>query len=91
MGRKGGHHKWRTCIANISFIFFSVVEVNEVAVGTQFQALSIDNIRGNENFIASFKAAQQVVHNGPNKAWGKIVDPPVNKYRGGLGSSVKNN
>ena len=37
---------------------FSVVEADEATVGTQFQALSVDNIRGNENSIASFKDAQ---------------------------------
>ena len=36
---------------------FSIVEEDEVVVRTQFQALSIDNIRGNENSIASFKDA----------------------------------
>ena len=40
---------------------FSIAEADEVVVGTQFQALSIDNIRENENSIASFKDAQQVV------------------------------
>ena len=69
---------------------FSVVEADEAAVGTQFQALSIDNIRGNENSIASFKDTQQVMHNGPSKVWGKIVESPVNKNRVGLGFSMKN-
>ena len=32
---------------------FSIVEADEAAVGTQFQALSIDNIRKNENFVVS--------------------------------------
>ena len=70
---------------------FSIVEADEAAVGTQFQALSIDNIRGNENSMASFKDAQQVVRNGHSEVWGQIVDPPVNKNRVGLGFSVKNN
>ena len=30
------------------------------------------------------------MRNGPNKVWGEIVDPPVNKNRVGLGFSVKN-
>ena len=47
-------------------------------------------MRKNDNYIASFKDAQQVVRNGPNKVWGKIVDPPVNKNGAGLGFSVKN-
>ena len=70
---------------------FSVVEADEAVVGTQFQALSIDNIRKYEDYIDSFKDAQHVVHNGSSKAWGKIIDPPVNKNRDGLGFSVKNN
>ena len=37
---------------------FSIVEAYEVAVGTQFQALSVDNIRKNENFVVSLKDAQ---------------------------------
>ena len=37
--------------------FFRIVEADEAAVGTQFQALSIDNIRKNENSIASVKDA----------------------------------
>ena len=45
---------------------FSVVEVDETAVGTQFQALSVD-VRENENYMASFKDAQLVVRNGPSK------------------------
>ena len=43
---------------------FSIVEADEVVVGTQFQALSIDNIRGNENSMVSLKDVQQVVRNG---------------------------
>ena len=66
------------------------MEKDEATVGTQFQALSIDNIRGNENSIASFKYAQQVMRNGPSKVWGQIVDPLVNKNRVGLGFSMKN-
>ena len=68
---------------------FSVMEADEASVRTQFQALSIDNVRKNEDSIASFKYAQQVVHNGPSKAWGRIVDPPVNKNRVGLRFSVR--
>ena len=69
---------------------FSIVEANEAAVGTQFQALSIDNIRGNENSMVSLKDAQQVMRKGHNEVWGQIVDPPVNKNRAGLGFSLKN-
>ena len=43
------------------------MEADEAAVGTQFQALSIDNIRGNENSMVSLKDAQQVVCNGHMK------------------------
>ena len=43
---------------------FRIMEANESVVGTQFQALSIDNIRGNENSMALFKDAEEVVHNG---------------------------
>ena len=64
------------------------MEADEAAIETQFQALSID--RENENSIASFKDAQQIVHNGPSKVCGKIVDQPVNKNRDGLGLYVKN-
>ena len=69
---------------------FSIVEADEAAVGTQFQALSIDNIRRNENSMVSLKDAQQVVRKGHNEVWGRIVDPPVNKNRTGLGFSSKN-
>ena len=34
---------------------FSVLEANVAAVGTQFQSLSVDNVRENENSTASFK------------------------------------
>ena len=34
---------------------FSIVEADEAAVGMQFQYLSVDNVRENENSIASFK------------------------------------
>ena len=37
---------------------FSIAEANEAAVGTLFQALSIGNIRGNENSMVSLKDAQ---------------------------------
>ena len=40
--------------------------------------------------MTSFKDAQQVVRNGPSKVWGKIINPPVNKNRAGLGFSAKN-
>ena len=66
------------------------MEMDEVAIGTQIQALPIDNIRGNDNYIASFKDAQQVVRNGYSEVWGQIVDPPVNKNRADLGFSMKN-
>ena len=48
---------------------FSIVELDEAAVGTHFQALSVDNIRRNENFMVSLKDAQQVVRNGHNTVW----------------------
>ena len=70
---------------------FSVVEADGAVVGTQFQALSIDNVRKNEDFIASFKDAQQVVHNGPSTVWGQIIYPTVNKNRAALRFFVKNN
>ena len=69
---------------------FNIVEADEVVVGTQFQALSIDNIRGNENSMVSLKDAKQVVHKGHSEVWGQIVDPPVKKNRVGLGFSLKN-
>ena len=37
--------------------------------------------------MASFKDAQQVVRNGYTEVWGRIVDPPVNNNRVGLGFS----
>ena len=67
-----------------------MVEADEVVVGMHFQDLSVDNIIENENFMASFKDAQQVVCNDPSKVWGKIVDSLVNKNRAGLGFSSKN-
>ena len=36
---------------------FSVIETNEATVGTQFQALSVDNVRENENSMTPFKDA----------------------------------
>ena len=69
---------------------FSIVEADEATVGTQFQALSIDNVRGNENSMALFKDAQQVVRKGHSEVWGQIMDPPVNKNKVGLGFSLKN-
>ena len=39
------------------FSSFSVVEADEAAIGTELQALSIDNIRKNEYYITSFKDA----------------------------------
>ena len=69
---------------------FSIVEADEAVVGTQFQALSIDNIRKNENYVVSLKDVQQVVRNGHNVVWGRLVDPPVNKNRAGLGFSSRN-
>ena len=66
------------------------MEADEAAVGTQFQALSIDNIRGNENSMVSLKNAQQVVRNDHSEIWGQIIDPPVNKNRAGLEFSVNN-
>ena len=49
---------------------FNIVEADEAAVGTQFQDLSIDNIRRNENSMVSLKDAQQVVRNGHSEVWG---------------------
>ena len=58
-------------ISNLSS--FSVVEAYEATNGTQFQALFVDNVRENENFIALFKDAQQVVRNIPSKVWGRLL------------------
>ena len=68
---------------------FSIVEADEAAVGTQFQALSIDNIRKNEDYIAPFKDAQHVIQKGPSKVYGKVINPLVNKNRTGLGFPMK--
>ena len=40
-------------VSHLSYL--SIVEADEAAVGTQFQALSIDNVQRNEDFIASLK------------------------------------
>ncbi|MEM5332362.1 hypothetical protein VSR34_38715, partial [Paraburkholderia sp. JHI2823] len=37
---------------------FIIVEADEIVVGTQLQDLSVDNVRENENSMASFKDAQ---------------------------------
>ena len=47
-------------------------------------------MRKNEDSIASFKDAQQVVRNGPSKVLGQIVDLLVNKNIVGLGFFVNN-
>ena len=49
---------------------FSIVEAYEAAFGTQLQDLSIDNKRGNENFMVSLKDAQQVVCKVHSELWG---------------------
>ena len=69
---------------------FIVIEADESIVGTQFQALLINNIRKNEDSITSSKYAPQVVQKGPSNVWGRVIDPPVNKNRTGLGFSLKN-
>ena len=69
---------------------FRIVEADEATVGTQFHALSIENIIENENSMVSLKDAQQVVRNGHSTVWGRIVDPPVNKNKTFLGFSSKN-
>ena len=69
--------------------FFIIVEVDEVVVETQFQALSIDNMRKNEDFITLFEDVQQVVQKGPSKVWVQVINPPVNKNGTGLGFSMK--
>ncbi|XP_050900009.1 uncharacterized protein LOC127106743 [Lathyrus oleraceus] len=50
---------------------FSVIEVDETAVQTPFQALTIDDYKKSEGSIASFKDAQQIVKTGPTEMWGK--------------------
>ena len=66
------------------------MEANEFVVGTQFPALSIDNIRGNDNSMISLKDAQQVVRKGHSEVWGQSVDPAGSKNREKLGFSLKN-
>ena len=80
--------EWTLLISHLSS--FSIVEVDEAVVGNQFQTLSIDNIRGNENYMVSLKDAQQVVRKGHSEVWGQIVDPPLNNNRVDLGFSLKN-
>ena len=55
------------------FSSFTIVEDDEAVVGTLFQALSISNVRKNENSIASFKDAQEVMQKGPRKVWGGLL------------------
>ena len=69
---------------------FSIIEADEVVVGTQFQGLSVDNVRRNKNSMTSLKDAKQVVRNGPSKVWGQVIDPPLNKNRDGLRFSAEN-
>lgn len=64
---------------------FSVVEADEEAIETPFQALSIDEYKRSEGSIVSFKDAQQVVKSGPADMWGKVVELPENGNRTGLG------
>lgn len=64
---------------------FSVIEVDEAAIETPFQALSIDEYKKSEGSIASFKDAQQVVKSGPVEMWGKVIELPENGNRTGLG------
>ena len=40
--------------------------------------------------MVSLKDVQQVVRNGHNAVWGRLIDPPVNKNITGLGFSSKN-
>ena len=68
---------------------FRIVEVDEAAVGTQFQALSIDNIKKSEDSIISFKDAQQVIKKGPSNVRGQVIDLPGNKNITGMGFSLK--
>lgn len=43
---------------------FSVIEADETAVETPFQALTIDNYQKSEGSIASFRDAQQIIKSG---------------------------
>ncbi|XP_050915283.1 uncharacterized protein LOC127130288 [Lathyrus oleraceus] len=64
---------------------FSVIEVDETAVQTPFQALTIDDYKKSEGSIASFKDAQQIVKTGPTEMWGKVIELPENVNHAGLG------
>ncbi|XP_050919593.1 uncharacterized protein LOC127137151 [Lathyrus oleraceus] len=64
---------------------FSVIEVDETAVQTPFQALTIDDYKKSEVSIASFKDAQQIVKTGPTEMWGKVIELPENVNHAGLG------
>ncbi|XP_050915476.1 uncharacterized protein LOC127130527 [Lathyrus oleraceus] len=64
---------------------FSVIEADETAVQTPFQALTIDDYKKSEGSIASFKDAQQIVKTGPTEMWGKVIELPENVNHAGLG------
>ncbi|XP_050888564.1 uncharacterized protein LOC127093674 [Lathyrus oleraceus] len=64
---------------------FSVIEVDETAVETPFQTLTIDDHKKSEGSIASFKDAQQIVKTGPTEIWGKVIELPENVNHTGLG------
>ncbi|XP_050890261.1 uncharacterized protein LOC127095640 [Lathyrus oleraceus] len=64
---------------------FSVIEADEMAVQTPFQALTIDDYKKSEGSIASFKDAQQIVKTGPTEMWGKVIELPENVNHAGLG------
>ena len=70
---------------------FHVVEADEAAVGTSFQALSIDDdCKKSGASIYSYKDAQQVVHQGPSNVWGQVIEISENKNKAGLGFSHEN-
>ncbi|XP_050896495.1 uncharacterized protein LOC127103267 [Lathyrus oleraceus] len=64
---------------------FSVIEVDETAVQTPFQALTIDDYKKSEGSIASFKDAQQIAKTRPTEMWGKVIELPENVNHAGLG------
>ncbi|XP_050878820.1 uncharacterized protein LOC127082634 [Lathyrus oleraceus] len=64
---------------------FSVIEVDETAVQTPFQDLTIDDYKKSEGSIASFKDAQQIVKTGPTEMWGKVIELPENVNHARLG------
>ena len=71
-------------ISNLSS--FSHIDAEE-AIGTQFQALTLEDKRMKGPSIYSFRDAQEVVRSGETGGWGSVLSLPDNRDRTGLGFS----